>query len=114
MRLAWILLLAAQPAAMAADDAARAPLSLSLKRAVEIATSAEGNANIQLSAEALKQAQARANENRAALLPDVESSVTYENRTANLAAMGIKFALPPGFPCRSPRSWGRSILSTRA
>ncbi len=48
-------------------------LDLSLHRAIEIATSPEGNANIQLSGEALKQAQARSAEARAALLPDLEA-----------------------------------------
>jgi len=102
MRLAFILLMAAAPKAFAADQAARGPLSLSLKRAVEIAVSPEGNANIQLAVEALKQAQARIAESRAALLPDVESAVNYQSRTANLAAEGIKFNLPPGFPLQIP------------
>ena len=101
MKCAWIVTLAAA-AAMAADPPARPVLSLSLKRAVEIATSPEGNANIQLAAEALKQAQARTLESRAALLPDVESSVNYQSRTENLAAMGIKFNIPPGFPFEIP------------
>jgi outer membrane protein len=82
----------------AGGAAARGPLQLSLKRAVELATSPEGNANIQLSGEALKQAQARSAESRAALLPDLESSVTYQNRTENLAALGINVNVPiPGF-----------------
>ena len=55
MRIVWILL-AALPMAWAADDG-RAPLPLSLKRAVELALSPEGSTNIQLSGEALKQAQ---------------------------------------------------------
>ena len=101
MKYAWMVTLAAA-AAMAADPPARPVLSLSLKRAVEIATSPEGNANIQLAAEALKQAQARTLESRAALLPDVESSVNYQSRTENLAAMGIKFNIPPGFPFQIP------------
>jgi outer membrane protein TolC len=76
-----------------------APLQLSLKRAVEIAVSPEGNTNIQLSGEALKQAQARSAESRAALLPDLEASVTQQSRTENLAALGLgAVALPiPGF-----------------
>jgi len=76
-----------------------APLQLSLKRAVEIAVSPEGNTNIQLSGEALKQAQARSAESRAALLPDLEASVTQQSRTENLAALGLQsVVLPiPGF-----------------
>jgi outer membrane protein len=101
MRLACILWLAAAPAAIGADQA-RGPLSLSLKRAVELAASPEGSANVQLAAESLKQAQERSAESRAALLPNVDSYVNYQSRTANLAAMGIKFSLPPAFPLQIP------------
>jgi outer membrane protein TolC len=91
MRLAWILL-AAQVASAAG------PIELSLKRAVEVAVSPEGNTKIQLSAEALKQAQSRSAQARAALLPDVEASLTDRDQTANLAAMGIHISVPiPGF-----------------
>jgi outer membrane protein TolC len=64
-----------------------------------MAVSPEGNTNIQLSGEALKQAQARSAESRAALLPDLEASVTEQSRTENLAALGLQaVALPiPGF-----------------
>jgi outer membrane protein TolC len=75
------------------------PIPLSLKRAVEIATSREGNANLQIAGEAVKQAQARSAETRAALLPDVESYFTDQSRTQNLAALGIGVrTIPiPGF-----------------
>lgn len=73
------------------------PLQLSLKRAVEIATSPEGSTQIQLSGEALKQAELRSKEARAALLPDLESAFSYQNRTVNLAAQGITLARAP-FP----------------
>jgi outer membrane protein len=91
MRRAWIFLIAA-------PLLAEGPVALSLKRAVQIAVSPEGNTNIQLSAEGLKQAQMRSLEARAALLPDVEGSVTTESRTENLAALGIRVITPiPGF-----------------
>jgi outer membrane protein TolC len=91
MKLAWILC-AVQVASAAG------PIELSLKRAVEVAVSPEGNTKIQLSAEALKQAQARSAQARAALLPDLEASLTDRDQTANLAAMGIHVAVPiPGF-----------------
>lgn len=97
MRHAWILLIAAA-FGMAADQNSSDPLQLSLRRAVEIAASAEGNTNVRLSGEALKQAQARSLEARAALLPDLEASVSDENRTENLKALGIQFRSPiPGF-----------------
>ena len=93
----YIMLVLGMAATLAAEE--RGPLSLSLKRAVEIATSQEGSTPIQLSAESLKQAELRSKEARAALLPDVEGAFSYENRTANLAAMGISLTrLPiPGF-----------------
>src|ERR1035438_3753012 len=96
MSIAYILLLAGR-LAMAAG-----PLQLSLKRAVEVATSHEGSARIQLSDEALKQAQARSLETRAALLPNVDAAFSDQSRTENLAALGfnpsIFSAIPiPGF-----------------
>ena len=92
MRHVWFFLLI--PALLQAAT----PVQLTLKRAVEIAVSPEGNTNIQLSVEALKQAQARSAEARAALLPDLEASVTGQSRTENLAALGIQVAVPiPGF-----------------
>jgi outer membrane protein TolC len=91
MRLAWILC-AAQVASAAG------PVQLSLKRAVEVAVSPEGNTKIQLSGEALKQAQSRSAEARAALLPDLEASLTDRNQTESLAALGIKIVVPiPNF-----------------
>src|SRR5437588_8503537 len=88
---------AADPAAGQAADQApgRGPLELSLKRAIELACSPEGNTRVQLSAEALKQAQARAAQARAALLPDLAGTATVQNLTRNLAAMGITFIAPP-------------------
>jgi outer membrane protein TolC len=77
---------------------AAGPIELSLKRAVEVAVSPEGNTKIQLSGEALKQAQSRSAQARAALLPDLEASFTDRDQTANLAAMGIKIVVPiPNF-----------------
>ena len=91
MKLAWILW--AVQVAWAAG-----PIELSLKRAVEVAVSPEGNTKIQLSGEALKQAQSRSAQARAALLPDLEASLTDRDQTANLAAMGIHISVPiPGF-----------------
>ena len=78
------------PVALLAQDAAeRAPVQLSLKRAVEIATSPEGSAQVQLSTEAWKQARARSAEARAALLPDLEASFNDRNQTSNLEAFGF-------------------------
>jgi outer membrane protein len=92
MRIACIFLLTSR-LIMAAG-----PLQLSLKRAVEVATSPEGSARIQLSDEALKQAQARSLEQRAALLPNVDAAFTDQNRTANLAAQGFNPSLFSSLP----------------
>ena len=90
----WI----AAPAFAADPPNQRGPLPLSLKRAVEIATSAEGNTNVQLAGEALKQTRERSLETRAALLPNVDGAVTWQDMTRNLAAVGISFTTPiPGF-----------------
>jgi outer membrane protein len=93
MKVGWMCLLAMTPLMRAAG-----PLQLSLKRAVEIATSPEGNTKIQLSGEALKQAESRAAQARAALLPDLEAAFSEQNLTRNLAAQGISVTVPiPGF-----------------
>lgn len=86
MRLLSLCLVAAP---LLAQDAGQRPLQLSLKRAVEIATSPEGSAQVQLSTEAWKQARMRSAEARAALLPDLEASFTDRSQTENLAALGL-------------------------
>jgi outer membrane protein TolC len=83
--------------AMAAEPD-RAPLPISLKRAVELALSPEGNPHVQIAEENVKQAKGRSAEARAALLPDLESSVTEQDMTRSLAAFGFDFKVPiPGF-----------------
>jgi outer membrane protein TolC len=77
---------------------AAGPLPLSLKRAVEVAISPEGSTSIQLAGEALKQAQARALEQRAALLPNVDAAFTDQSRTVNLAAQGFSSKLFSSIP----------------
>ena len=101
MKVAWILSMVMAPLAWTADPAAeRGPIDLTLKHAVDVAISAEGNTNIQLSGEALKQAQSRALQARAALLPDLEGAFSDRSSTVNLAAQGltsIKLPIPGGF-----------------
>jgi outer membrane protein TolC len=90
MRWAWVFL--------AAVPLAGAPLDLSLKRAVQLAVSPEGNARVQLSGEAVKQAQSRSLQSRASLMPDFSAVYTEQNLTRNLGALGIHLASPiPGF-----------------
>ncbi len=86
--LGWCLLLEAQ------EGRAR----LSLRSAVEMALAPEGNARVQLAREAVRQAQARSAQSRAALLPDLSSTLSQQNLTRNLSALGVRFNLPiPGF-----------------
>ena len=99
MRILKLLMLAA-PLFAADQTPAPGPLPLSLKRAVQIATAPEGSARVQMAAESLKQAEARSVEARAALLPDLESSLQYRSQTMDLAASGLTsaFKIPiPGF-----------------
>jgi len=86
-------LLLAIPLALCAEDAAqRGPLRLTLKRAVEIATSPEGNTYIQLSDENVKQAKYRSQEARSALLPDIEGQAEQITAMKSLAALGLDLA----------------------
>jgi outer membrane protein len=70
---------------------AQTPLQLSLKQAVDLALAPDGSTRVKLAAEAIRQAQARSAEARAALLPDIESAVSEQNETSNLKAYGFDF-----------------------
>jgi len=97
-------------------------LQLSLKQAVDIALAPEGNTRVRLALEDLKQAESRANEARAALLPDLESYVQYQNETNNIKAFGFNFSsflpaglLPPGLNISFPSLLGPfDLLDVRA
>jgi outer membrane protein len=85
------------PFASLAGDAAnasmeRGPLRLTLKRAVELALSPEGNTYIQLSDENVKQARMRSIEARSALLPDIEAQAAQISQMRSLAALGLDLA----------------------
>ncbi len=82
--LGWCLLLETQ------EGRAR----LSLRSAVEMALAPEGNARVQLAREAVRQAQARSAQSRAALLPDLSSTLSQQKLTRNLSALGVRFNLP--------------------
>ncbi|MFB3777523.1 MAG: TolC family protein [Bryobacteraceae bacterium] len=75
-----------------------APLELSLKQAIDMALAPDGDTRVRLAQEAVRLAESRALQARAALLPNVDASLTEQNQTRNLAAFGIKIAVPiPGF-----------------
>jgi outer membrane protein TolC len=86
-----MILPAALALACAGQDGAAAPgpLRLSLKRAVELALSPEGNTRVQWSNEQVKQAQARSAEARSALLPNVDAYAGVQNAVRSLSAQGL-------------------------
>ena len=70
----------------------RGPLRLSLKRAVEMALSPEGNTYIQLSDENVRISKARSAEARSAFLPDIEGQAGQATDMRSLSAMGLDLA----------------------
>ncbi len=75
-----------------------APLELGLKQAIDMALAPDGDTRVRLAQEAIRIAESRASQARAALLPNLGASVSEQNQTRNLAAFGIKIDIPiPGF-----------------
>jgi outer membrane protein len=72
-------------------------LPLSLKRAVEIALTPEGNPRVALAEESIQQAQGRVAEAKSAFLPNLDASVQDRNQTTNLHTFGLNFPTIPGF-----------------
>jgi outer membrane protein len=90
------------------------PLPLSMKAAVDLALAPEGSVRLRLALEAIRQAESRAGQARAALLPQIETSVTRDNRTVNLEAFGVRFEIP-GTEFRTPSRVGPfSVFDARA
>ena len=92
-------------------------LQLSLKQAVDIALAPEGNTRVRLAEESLNQAEEQSMETRAALLPDFESYLQYQNETNNLKAFGFQFPsiTLPGFTFNIPTLLGPfDLLDVRA
>lgn len=86
-----------EPGGQARQPGART-LQLGLKQAVDLALGPEGNARVRIAEEMIRQAESRAAQSRAALLPNLDASVGQQSLTRNLAAFGIRFQLPiPGF-----------------
>ncbi len=89
---------AAETAQPRAGETPKQILRLSLKQAVEIALGPEGNTRVRLAQELIRQAHTRSAQARAALLPNIDSSIAQQSQTRNLAAFGIRIQLPlPGF-----------------
>ena len=93
---------------------AQSSLPLSMKRAVEIALAPDGSTRAALAQESIQQALDRVAEAKAALLPNLDTSVQYRRQTTNLQAYGFAFKIPvPGFSI--PAIVGPfSVLDTRA
>jgi len=68
-------------------------MSLSYGKAIEIALAPDGNTRVQLAAEAIRQAQARKDEVRSALLPNVDGSWTARSFTQDLETFGFGSSL---------------------
>ena len=80
--------------ALAAIAQAQQPMKLSLKQAVDLAVSPDGNARMKLADEYVRQAQSRTAQAKSALLPNVDGSVSEQNFTRNLQALGIQSPSP--------------------
>jgi outer membrane protein len=108
MRVPWLMLLTA------AAGWAQGTLPLSMKRAVEIALAPDGSTRAALAQESIQQAQDHVAEAKAALLPNLDTSVQFRRQTINLQAYGFTFNLPvPGFSI--PSIVGPfNVLDTRA
>jgi len=73
-------------------------ISLTLRQAVEIAVADEGSARVALAAELVQQARRRSEQSRAALLPQLDSSLSQVSTMRNLEALGVRLTAPaPGF-----------------
>jgi outer membrane protein TolC len=92
-------------AALLAAQPASDPLELSMRKAVELALSDEGSARVKLANELQRQAEARAAQVRAALLPNLDASVSQQNTVRSLEAVGIQFTVP-GTNFQTPRVIG--------
>jgi outer membrane protein len=94
--LAILLVLAVAPL-RAETPAASAPadtLRLSLSQAISIALGPDGNARVQMAKELVRQSKTRASQARAALLPNLDGSLSYQSRTQNLQAFGLLIRVP--------------------
>lgn len=96
MKYLCMLLMSLMLPGLAAGQTKKLPLTL--KHAVELALSPEGNARLQISEDALVQAKARSDQARAALLPDVASNLTYRDQTVNLRSFGVGNGFPFPLP----------------
>ncbi|MCS6816643.1 MAG: TolC family protein [Blastocatellia bacterium] len=93
---------AAQERVSNPERSVRPVLSLSLREAVALALAPEGNARVRLVEHQLRRVAAQRDEVRAAFLPHVEASLSQQNRTLNLDAVGIRIPFPGFRPFVGP------------
>jgi outer membrane protein TolC len=72
-------------------------MALSMKQAVDLSLAPQGNARVQLAKELIAATETRVAQSRAALLPNLDASITEQNFTRNLKAFGVQIPIP-GFP----------------
>src|SRR5262249_46607521 len=89
-----VLMLLSAPIGLRAQER----IQLTLKEAVDAALEPDGNTRVQLAREAIRQAEARALQARADLLPDVSASIGQQSQTRSLTAFGLRDGtLPKAF-----------------
>ncbi|MEZ5354974.1 MAG: TolC family protein [Bryobacteraceae bacterium] len=91
-RLHLLFAIAANPILLLAQSPE--PIRLSLKQAVDLALAPDASARIDLANQLIEQSRTRANQARAALLPNVDATVAGQNFTRNLAAFGVRSPVP--------------------
>jgi outer membrane protein len=69
-------------------------LDLSLEKAIELASSPQGNTSVQMALEAEKLNDSRYRAARSLLLPTFDGSVAEQNQTVNPRALGLRFESP--------------------
>lgn len=90
------------------------PLKLTLKRAVQIAISPEGNPNIDMATENVVQAGARTSIARSSFLPDIEAGAYEQSVISSLGALGFT-TIPLPFGLKIPARVGPyDVIDVRA
>jgi outer membrane protein TolC len=105
----WLLLglLTVEPALLPAQGRpVPPPLAISMRDAIQMALSPQGNLGVGVAAESVRVAEARWRESRSARLPSVETSITGRNQVLNLAALGFESAQLPRVSLETLRSVG--------
>lgn len=79
-------------AAILMTPAVAQKLPLSMKRSVELAVEPDGAVRLELALEAIRQSEAQKRQALAALLPNLDAYMQYDERVVNLRAFGVGFS----------------------